>query len=131
MIAVGILGFPFIGALQEKTATAELSAGAQSGLVAKITSEKEYVLGKYQAIDPDKAAALTDPAEVGAVASANQSAQFSALGTMAFFPAFMLICYLALFFYFKSRGGYSAQVLTGHKANDDKFTGGVPGSASF
>ena len=50
---------------------------------------------------------------------------------MAFFPAFMLICYLALFFYFKSRGGYSAQVLTGHKANDDKFTGGVPGSASF
>ncbi|MBP6782466.1 MAG: MFS transporter [Verrucomicrobiales bacterium] len=131
MIAVGILGFPFIGALQEKTATAELSAGAQSGLVAKITSEKEYVLGKYQAIDPDKAAALTDPAEVGAVASANQSAQFSALGTMAFFPAFMLICYLALFFYFKSRGGYSAQVLTGHNANDDKFTGGVPGSASF
>ena len=131
MIAVGILGFPFIGALQEKTATAELSSGAQSALVAKITSEKEYVLGKYQAIDPDKAAALTDPAEIGAVASANQSAQFSALGTMAIFPAFMLICYLVLFFYFKSRGGYSAQVLTGHKANDDKFTGGVSGSSSF
>ena len=33
MIAVGILGFPFIGALQEKTATAELSAGPQAALV--------------------------------------------------------------------------------------------------
>ncbi len=60
MIAVGILGFPFIGAIQEKTTTAELAAGPQSALVQQISSEKHYVLGAYQAIDPDKAAALTD-----------------------------------------------------------------------
>jgi hypothetical protein len=45
---------------------------------------------------------------------------------MAFFPAFMLVCYLALIVYFKSKGGYQAEVLTGHAAQDKKFTGGVP-----
>jgi len=131
MIAVGILGFPFIGAIQEKTATAELAAGPQAALMQKISSEKHYVLGAYQAIDPDKAAALTDAAEKDAVAAANRSAQFKALGTMALFPAFMLVCYLILFFFFKSKGGYQAQVLTGHGAEDKKFTGGVAGPADF
>jgi MFS family permease len=114
MIAVGILGFPFIGAIQEKTATAELAAGPQAALVEKISSEKHYVLGAYQAIDPDKAATLTDATEKEAVDAANRSAQFKALGTMALFPAFMLVCYLILFFFFRSKGGYKAQVLNGH-----------------
>jgi hypothetical protein len=39
----------------------------------------------------------------------------------------MLLCYIILIIYFRSRGGYSAQVLTGHAAEDKKFTGGVPG----
>ncbi len=131
MIAVGILGFPFIGAIQEKTATAELSAGPQSALVQQITGEKHYVLGTYQAIDPEKANALTDTVQKDAVASANQSAQFKALGTMALFPTFMLACYLILFFFFKAKGGYKAQVLTGHAAEDEKFTGGVAGPADL
>jgi hypothetical protein len=48
---------------------------------------------------------------------------------MAFFPMFMLACYIALFMYFKSKGGYQAEVLTGHAAQDEKFTGGVAGPA--
>ena len=39
----------------------------------------------------------------------------------------MLVSYLILIAYFKSRGGYKAQVLTGHSAVDEKFTGGVTG----
>ncbi len=27
--------------------------------------------------------------------------------------------------YYKSRGGYKSQVLTGHRAEDEKFTGGI------
>ena len=46
---------------------------------------------------------------------------------MALFPTFMLACYIGLFLYFKSKGGYDAQVLTGHEAKDAKFTGGVEG----
>jgi MFS family permease len=124
MIAVGVLGFPFIGALQEKTATAVLqesdAATAQAVLV-----DKAYVLGDYQAIDPDKVATITDEAAQSALAAANQAGQFDALAKMALFPVFMLACYIVMFLYFKSRGGYHAQVLTGHDAVDDEFTGGV------
>ena len=37
-----------------------------------------------------------------------------------------LVGYLVLIVYFRARGGYKAQVLTGHSAEDAKFTGGVP-----
>lgn len=108
MIAVGVLGFPFIGVVQEKTTSAELKL-TQPAVAEQILTEKKYVLGDYLAIDPDKSAALTDPAQVQAVAAAGQSGQFNALATMAFFPVFMLICYIALLLYFKSKGGYKAQ----------------------
>jgi hypothetical protein len=130
MIAVGVLGFPFIGVVQEKTTSAQLQQ-SQPEVAQQILTEKKYVLGDYLAIDPDKAAALTDPAQTAAVSTASQSGQFNALATMAFFPVFMLLCYLALFFFFKSKGGYKAQVLTGHAANDEKFTGGVAGPADL
>ena len=48
---------------------------------------------------------------------------------MAFFPMFMLACYVALFLYFKSKGGYEAEVLTGHEAEDAEYVGGVAGPA--
>jgi hypothetical protein len=51
-----------------------------------------------------------------------------ALAYIAVLPAIMLVCYLILIAYFRSRGGYQAQVLTGHAAQDEKFTGGVPGA---
>ena len=42
-------------------------------------------------------------------------------------PACMAIGYLLLILYFKAIGGYSAKVLTGHAAEDEKFTGGTEG----
>ena len=39
----------------------------------------------------------------------------------------MCVCYLGLILYFKSRGGYKAEVLAGHAAEDEKFTGGTLG----
>jgi MFS family permease len=50
-----------------------------------------------------------------------------ALQWTALVPALMALGYLILVVYFRSQGGYTAQVLTGHKAEDDKFTGGVEG----
>ena len=46
---------------------------------------------------------------------------------MAIFPCIMLVCYLILIGYFRSKGGYEAQVLTGHAAHDEEFTGGTEG----
>lgn len=112
MLAVGILGFPFIGYLQESTATKELHA-ANQGVYQSVTVEKSYLLGKYQAIDPVKSAALTDDAAKAAVKTAETTSQFSALGKMAVFPAFMLACYLGLIAYFKTKGGYKPVQLGG------------------
>jgi MFS family permease len=105
MLAVGILGFPFIGGLQESTATQKLQA-SNPALYQTVTKESHYLLGDYKAIDPDKAAALTVESDKTAVATATTAGQFSALGKMAFFPAFMLAGYLALIAYFKTKGGY-------------------------
>ena len=112
MIAVGILGFPFIGALQERTASAELAATA-SQTAEKVLVEKAYLLGDYKAIDPELAAQVTDETAVEALAAANKAGQFAALAKMAMFPAFMLVCYIALFFYFQAKGGYTAVELGG------------------
>jgi hypothetical protein len=49
------------------------------------------------------------------------------LAKIAVLPAIMFVCYLILIAYFRSKGGYQAQVLTGHAAQDAEFTGGTVG----
>jgi hypothetical protein len=105
MLAVGILGFPFIGYLQESSATAKLQA-SEPALYQSVTKDGKYLLSQYKAIDPEKVAALTDETAKATVNTAKTTGQFSALGKMAMFPAFMLVCYLGLIAYFKSKGGY-------------------------
>jgi hypothetical protein len=46
-------------------------------------------------------------------------------------PATLALCYLLLLIYFRAIGGYKAEVLVGHKATDEEFTGGVEGPAEF
>jgi len=105
MLAVGILGFPFIGYLQESTATKQLEK-SNPAIYESVTVKNHYLLGDYRSIDPVKAAAVDTVEGKAALKSANTAGQFSALGKMAIFPTFMLVCYLALIMYFKSKGGY-------------------------
>jgi len=105
MLAVGILGAPFIGYLQETTTTAQL-ASANPALYQTVMVSKTYLLGGYQAIDPEKAAAVTDPTFNEQIKAATTTGQFDALAKMALFPVFIFACYLALILYFRSRGGY-------------------------
>jgi MFS family permease len=117
MLAVGILGFPFIGFLQESSATKQLA----------VTVEKKYLLGDYRAIDPVKSTAVTDPTNLDTIKKATTTGQFSALGKMAMFPAFMLVCYIALILYFKSKGGYKPVELAGsHSTEASAGKGAVP-----
>ncbi len=124
MIAVGVIGFPLIGMFQDIKSSAELekNAPATAGIVVQ---EKETFGYPYKSIDPDKTDAAIeaegDKDKVGAeLEAAKKSGQFTALGTMVLFPAFMLVCYLVLFFYFKSKGGYRPVELdTGQAATSD------------
>ncbi len=113
MIAVGVLGTPFIGYVQAQTASVDLKE--KSAIVAdQVIVEKEFMGISYQAIDPDKEKTVTDEAGLEALKNAKKSGSFEALGKMVMFPAFMLACYVALFLYFKSKGGYKAQALGGN-----------------
>jgi len=105
MLAVGILGTPFLGYMQETSTTQQLHA-ADPALYQQVVVKQNYLLGAYEAVDPEKKAAVTDEKAQAEIKSAETAGKFSALGKMALFPAFTLACYLALFVYFKSRGGY-------------------------
>jgi MFS family permease len=50
-----------------------------------------------------------------------------ALTWTAYIPAAMAVGYLLLVFYFLIVGGYKAEVLIGHAAQDEEFTGGTEG----
>ena len=108
MIAVGVLGFPFIGLLQDRTASAELAAAAPATAEMVVKDQELFGLS-YTAIDEPRAeAAIAEGGEQvkSQLEAAGKAGQFTALGKMAYFPTFMLVCYVLLFLYFKSRGGY-------------------------
>jgi len=122
MIAVGVIGFPLIGMFQDIKGSAELEKTAPA-TAAIVLQEKETFGYKYKSVDPDQTATAVK-AEGDKVntklEAADKAGQFTALGTMVYFPTFMLVCYLILFFYFKSKGGYRPVELdTGQAATSD------------
>jgi hypothetical protein len=121
MIAVGILGTPFIGFFQDQTASRELLARNQAA-AQEVLVENRFFGIDYTAIDPVKAEAVTDTANAASIAEARQAGQFTALAKIAVFPTFMLVCYVILFLYFKARGGYKPVELSAAQ-----MTGGVEG----
>jgi MFS family permease len=142
MLAVGVLGFPYIGTLQAEKRIDAIAAtsAAQSvpGLVVDgrltptvLDEKRVYEIIPYETVNEAKlqaAIASLSPEQKDQIAHAAAGSAKGALRNMAKFPAFMLACYIILIVYFRSRGGYQAQILTGHAANPpEKFTGGVQG----
>jgi len=122
MLTVGTLGFPFIGALQagkqiDAVANSKLAA-AIPGLVedGKLTTTELrsiYEVIHYEVVDQAALDAELSKLPVAqsdefkaAVAETKGAASQRALGDMAIFPAIMLVAYIALFLYFRSKGGY-------------------------
>jgi hypothetical protein len=125
MIAVGTLGGPAIGTLQDidfNRAVAEQAADVHS----QVAQESTGAFFDYESIDQAKVSELP-PAEVEQLSAIERVTKQHALAKIALLPVIMCLCYLGLILYFKSRGGYHAQVLTGHAAEDEKFTGGTSG----
>jgi MFS family permease len=106
MLSVGIIGGPLIGRMQEGSAETALTE-QMPGVYDEVSSQNTYFLGKYTAVDAEKVAAL-EPAKVEQVQQTVKAAKQNALAKITVFPAFMLVCYIGLLLYFKSRGGYRA-----------------------
>jgi hypothetical protein len=122
MLAVGVLGFPYIGTLQadKKIDAIAATSAAQSvpGLVQNgtlnenvLVDKKVYEIIQYKTVDEEKLAAATAglSAEAKAeIAGAGSASAQKALANMAVFPGIMLLGYLIMIVYFRSRGGYRA-----------------------
>ena len=127
MLAVGVLGFPYIGALQSKKevaliekapAAAEVQGLVIDGSLAEDVIDDKRVLKviPYQTLNVEKFDELTAnaPDETkDALATARQNSAQKALLDMALFPFIMLIAYIGLFLYFKSKGGYKPVEMEG------------------
>ena len=70
-----------------------------------VTLDKRSVLGDYTALDPEKRKTASEADET-AIATVEGDAKKTALRTTAVFPLIMLVCYVILILYFRSRGGY-------------------------
>jgi MFS transporter, DHA2 family, metal-tetracycline-proton antiporter len=113
MLAAGIVGSPVIGGVQDDAMVqhiAEYDAKNGTQLSAAVTSERDGMFGKYTAVDPEKRAAIPS-ADKSVVDRIDAESKLEALRTIAILPGIMLIVYLALIFYFRSKGGYKPVVL--------------------
>ena len=122
MLAVGTLGFPYIGALQDGKEIESITEN--EAIVAKAPSLKQgdfttsksiYEVIKYDALDEATLAErlnedIKDPETLKSIKEdisevRGASAQ-GALADMAIFPLIMLVAYLLMIFHFKNKGGY-------------------------
>ncbi len=128
MLAVGTLGFPYIGALQADkqiqavvaTDEAKKAPGlVENGQLTAVTNRSIYEIIQYKVIDDAKLAAALAPlpeadraAATARIKTARDASNQGALGNMALFPMIMLGSYIALLLYFKAKGGYKPVELT-------------------
>jgi len=144
MLAVGTLGTPFLGALQSARQI-ELIAKSDivrqypelvnNGKLVAIEKRSIYEVIHYESVDENKIKQVISqipPQEreqlQREISQAMALGKQRALFNIAIFPTIMLIGYIVLILYFKSKGGYRAEVLLGHEAKDEQFTGGVTGA---
>jgi MFS family permease len=129
MLAVGTLGFPYIGTLQADKqiaavaatpAAAKIPGLVSGGTLSTLEERRIYEIIPYKVIDDAKLGAEVAklPAEEAAEANgqfkkARERSTQGALANMAIFPAIMLVAYLVLIGYFQSKGGYKPIHLDG------------------
>jgi hypothetical protein len=129
MIAVGVLGMNGIGALQDRDLSARLKQD-HAQIYDSVIVNQPGMLGKDStSVDPQMSDELKSesPEEFETLTKVTARSRQNTLGKIAILPFIMFLCYVGLILYFRSKGGYKAEVLTGHKAKDEKFTGGIEG----
>lgn len=104
MLGVGVIGAMLLGNMQDKTLDASIQQ-ANAAVHAKVMVEKTGLLGSYRAVDEEKLkAASADEQKV--VADARGGVQQATLDQVAVLPIGMLVCYVAMMLWFRSKGGY-------------------------
>ena len=125
MLAVGVLGTPFIGAQAEKKIVSEVAlvqeATAVPGLIENgnvsksVLKQQDKLYGtiKYPVLQMEAVNKLIEKAPEGeqekittAITKASKGGPQKSLFGMTIFPLIMLIAYVLMFLYFRNKGGY-------------------------
>jgi fucose permease len=130
MLAVGVLGAPFQGYIQDTTADKDLLAANPVIYEKVIDPPKTSVFGEYRAIDETKVKALPDQ-DKAIITTVQDASKRNVLVVTAIFPCIMLVCYLSLVVYFKTKGGYKPQIIISEKEEALLMTGGAQGPADM
>ncbi len=106
VLFLGVLGSPYIGYKQDLDMEKRLNTTDYSALHAQVNgAPKLGIFGSAPTLDQKKIKALTaeKTKELELVQAASKRSVFT---TIAILPSFMLVCYIGLFLWFRSRGGY-------------------------
>jgi MFS transporter, DHA2 family, metal-tetracycline-proton antiporter len=106
VLFLGVLGSPYIGYQQDLDMQKRLSNPEHTALYSQIKGQDTPgIFGSAPTLDQEKIKALPAPQlqQLEVVQAASKRNVFT---TIALLPAFMLLCYLGMFLYFRAKGGY-------------------------
>jgi MFS family permease len=110
MLGVGVLGNPWLGNVQDSEVTSALMEKGTELHAKFVTEPRQSLFGEYVAIDVGKKANAT-VAELEQINAAEVEGKMAALKVVVILPLLMLVSYLGLMAYFKSKGGYKPILL--------------------
>ncbi len=114
VLFLGVLGSPYIGYNQDLDMEKRLTSTEHTALYAQVKGEsKPGIFGSAPTLDQEKIKAL--PTELSKELEVVQAAsKRSVFTTIAILPSFMLVCYVGLLLWFRSRGGYKPVEIGDH-----------------
>ena len=105
VLFLGVLGSPVIGYVQDVDSVAQLKK-EQPAILQKVQgAPKQSILGEAPSLDQAKIKTLS-PAETKSLEEVQAVCKKHTFVYVAALPAFMFVCYLGIFFYFRGKGGY-------------------------
>ena len=124
MIAAGVIGAGILGFIQDKSVDSKIRNYDQANNTSihntYVTEKKTSVFGDYQALDQSKLAAASAE-DVATVTTIRDTAKKEALRDIVIFPVIMLVSYVLLIIYFRTKGGYKAVVLKREMATEPSY----------
>lgn len=114
VLFLGVLGSPYIGYKQDLDMEKRLTSTEHTALYAQVKGEsKPGIFGSAPTLDQEKIKALPVDLtkELEVVQAASKRSVFT---TIAILPSFMLVCYVGLLLWFRSRGGYKPVEIGDH-----------------
>ncbi len=114
MIAAGVIGAGILGFIQDKSVDNKIAGYDSANNTAihstYVTEQKTSLFGDYKAIDQTKLATASANQQL-TVTSIRDAAKKEALRYIVIFPIIMLVSFVLLILYFRSKGGYKAILL--------------------